>query len=84
MVHCLLVKIVNHFVNHSTIQNDKVKIDYPLTLEGPNRLVQINTMGFFTLAIFGIFLLKIPIKKTMNCSSEMITKFVKLWHNKSR
>jgi hypothetical protein len=63
MVHCLLVKIVSHFVNHSTTQNDKVKIDYPVTLEGPNQLVHINAMGFFTPAIFGIFFTKKPNQK---------------------
>jgi hypothetical protein len=74
MVHCLLVKIVSHFVNHSTTQNDKVKID----------LSRLTQWVFLHLSFLVFFLLKNPIEKTMNCSSEMITKFDQLWHNKSR
>jgi hypothetical protein len=47
MVHYLLV-IVNHFVN----QNDRVQIDYLVTLTGPNQFVQINKVVFLHLSFW--------------------------------
>jgi hypothetical protein len=32
-------QIVSHFINHFASQNDKVKINYLITLVGPNQLV---------------------------------------------
>jgi hypothetical protein len=36
----------------------------------PKQLVQIDRVVFLRLSLLGIFLIKKPIEKTMNCSSE--------------
>ncbi len=68
-------QIINHYINHFVNQNDKVEIDYLVMLAGPNQLVQINRVVFFTLVVIWKTTTK-PNKKTMNYSSTMIQSFM--------
>ncbi len=68
-------QIINHCINHFVNQNDKVEIDYLVMLAGPNQLVHIDRVVFFTFVVF-FKNTKNPNKKTMNCSSAMIQYFM--------
>ncbi len=63
-------QIVNHFVSHSTSQNDKVQFDYLVTLDMTKTTCLDWHGGFFLhLTFLGIFLLEKSVEKTMNCNS---------------
>jgi hypothetical protein len=48
-------QIVNHSINHFISQNDKVQIDYSITLAGSNQLFQIDMVVFLTHITFRFF-----------------------------
>jgi hypothetical protein len=43
------------FCNHASSQNDKVRIDCPITLASPNQLFQIAMVIFLALVILSVF-----------------------------
>ncbi len=58
-------QIVNHSINHFINQNDKVQIDYPITLASSNQLVQIHMVVFLCTSFLGFLKLENPIKKPL-------------------
>ncbi len=48
-------QIDNQSINHTTSQNDRIQIDYLVTLVSPNQLVSINKVVFLCMSFWVLF-----------------------------